>query len=68
MIASKIVGRRVASVSQSRVPAETSLFQKSHWEVLSINFEGGGALVFGVTETEQCPIVTAEYHPGRRSK
>lgn len=66
MIASKIVGRRVASVSQARLRAADSPVDRPEWQVFSINFEGGGCLVLDAVATFDDPIVTARYHPGRR--
>lgn len=68
MIASKIVGRRVKSVTQERLPAESSkLSDPNEWDVSAINFEGGGFVLFVAYETNNGPIVKATYHPGRRS-
>ena len=68
MIASKIVGRRVARVTQERVPVEQSkLSDPNEWDVSAIHFEGGGFVLLIAQETENGPIVTAKYHPGRRS-
>ena len=67
MTASKIVGRRVASVTQARIPAEASPVDRTEWQVFSINFEGGGRLVLDAVPTYDAPIVTAKYHPRRRS-